>query len=103
MQSQVDLLSLPVCSVRLSCASPSERRQFALFTGGSFDPLNLGTSGALGSPEEMQIKELKHCRLAMFAWLGIVVQAAATSEGPIAAWRAHVDAPFEANITSLLG
>merc|ERR1712057_128956 len=40
--------------------------------GGRFDPLSLAESGDL---EELKIKELKHCRLAMFAWLGCIFQA----------------------------
>merc|ERR1712225_128922 len=54
--------------------------------GGRFDPLGLAESGDL---EELKIKELKHCRLAMFAWLGCIMQALATQEGPIANWQAH--------------
>merc|ERR1712216_1102235 len=40
--------------------------------GGRFDPLNLAESNDL---EELKIKELKHCRLAMFAWNGCINQA----------------------------
>ena len=39
--------------------------------GGRFDPLGLAESGDL---EELKIKELKHCRLSMFAWLGCIMQ-----------------------------
>ena len=55
--------------------------------GGRFDPLSLAESGDL---EELKIKELKHCRLSMFAWLGCIMQALATQEGPISQLdRAH--------------
>ena len=63
--------------------------------GGRFDPLGLAESGDL---EELKIKELKHCRLSMFAWLGCIFQALATQEGPIANWQAHVADPVHANV-----
>ena len=44
------------------------------------------------------MKELKHCRLSMFAWLGCIFQALATQEGPIANWQAHVADPVHANV-----
>ena len=62
--------------------------------GGRFDPLGLSESGDL---EELKIKELKHSRLAMFSFLGFVAQAAATKEGPIANWSAHVADPVHVN------
>ena len=63
--------------------------------GGRFDPLGLAESGDL---EELKIKELKHCRLSMFAWLGCIIQGLATQEGPIANWQAHVADPVHANV-----
>merc|ERR1711959_316522 len=63
--------------------------------GGRFDPLSLAESGDL---EELKIKELKHCRLAIFAWLGCIFQALATQEGPIANWTAHTADPVHANV-----
>merc|ERR1712100_844395 len=63
--------------------------------GGRFDPLSLAESGDL---EELKIKELKHCRLSMFAWLGCIMQALATQEGPIANWTAHTADPVHANV-----
>jgi len=38
-----------------------------VYPGGRFDPFNYGT---LQNIDELKMKELKHCRLAMFAWLG---------------------------------
>ena len=63
--------------------------------GGRFDPLGLSESQDL---EELKIKELKHCRLAMGAWLGCIMQGLATQEGPIANWQAHVADPVHANV-----
>merc|ERR1712216_343234 len=63
--------------------------------GGRFDPLGLAESGDL---EELKIKELKHCRLSMFAWLGCIFQALATQEGPIANWTAHTADLVHANV-----
>ena len=60
-----------------------------------FDPLGLAEAGDL---EELKIKELKHCRLSMFAWLGCIFQALATQEGPIANWQSHVADPIHSNV-----
>eukprot|EP00793_Prasinoderma_coloniale_P003705 PRCOL_00003081-RA len=65
--------------------------------GGRFDPLSLAESGDL---DELKLKELKHCRLAMGAWFGCIWQAIATGEGPIANWRAHVADPVHNNLIS---
>jgi light-harvesting complex I chlorophyll a/b binding protein 1 len=43
--------------------------------------------------EEMKIKELKHCRLAMGAFLGCLAQQAYTGVGPVANLSAHVSDP----------
>merc|ERR1712216_311080 len=83
----------------------AELEQGDIYPGGRFDPLNnLG----MGNLEELKLKELKHCRLAMFAWLGLIAQAFATSPigrsdnvGPIANWSAHVADPSGVNIVSV--
>ena len=49
------------------------------------------------------MKEIKNGRLAMFAFLGVAVQAAVTGEGAYAAWKSHVSDPFGSNITTLIG
>ena len=41
-----------------------------------FDPYKFAETGDL---EELKIKELKHCRLAMIAWLGMIGQAFGTN------------------------
>merc|ERR1712100_640200 len=72
--------------------------EFGTYPGGGESPiipLGLAESGDL---EELKIKELKHCRLSMFAWLGCIMQGLATQEGPIANWQAHVADPVHANV-----
>merc|ERR1719460_1742338 len=63
--------------------------------GGRFDPLGLAESGDL---EELKIKELKHARLAMFAWSGGISGSLVTHEGPVAQWQAHIADPIHQNI-----
>ena len=95
-----------------------------VYPGARFDPFNLSEGADV---EELKIKELKHCRLAMFAWLGLMAQvlqnlglprldgagdrvahclsgkcdqAGVTKEGPIANWSAHVADPIHVNLLS---
>mmetsp|Transcript_14010 Transcript_14010/g.50960 ORF Transcript_14010/g.50960 Transcript_14010/m.50960 type:complete len:234 (-) Transcript_14010:217-918(-) len=77
-----------------------------LYPGNTFDPL--GLYDKWGDNQNLKIAELKHCRLAMWAWLGCIAQAIATNDspesavGPVANWQAHVSAPFQYNITTTL-
>jgi len=86
-----------------------------LHPGGRFDPLGLSESQDLN---RMKVAELKHARLAMFAWFGYYSQALTTNEGaytgslpsftegaagPYANWQAHVADPMGANVWTELG
>merc|ERR1719253_1437971 len=75
--------------------NPFPELELSVTPGGRFDPLGFAEAGDL---EELKVKELKHCRLSMFAWLGCIFQALATQEGPIANWQAHVADPVHANV-----
>ena len=63
--------------------------------GGRFDPLNLASASDL---EELKVKEVKHCRLAMFGWAGVLVQWPVTGKGPITNWAEHVADPWHYTI-----
>jgi light-harvesting complex I chlorophyll a/b binding protein 1 len=56
-----------------------------VFPGGRFDPLNFSEgkeANFFGEDlDTLKIKELKHCRLAMLAWLGILAQSVSTNPG----------------------
>lgn len=58
-----------------------------------FDPLNLRS-------DSMATKEVKHGRLAMLAYAGIVAQAVVYRVGPLNALLDHVDDPFRSNVVT---
>ena len=58
-----------------------------------FDPLNLRS-------DSMATKEVKHGRLAMLAFAGIVAQAVVYRVGPLNALLDHVDDPFRSNVVT---
>ena len=68
-----------------------------MYPGGRFDPfdVSLGNDNYL---ELMQVREVKHGRLAMLAFAGMLAQAYETGAGPMANLAAHRAAPYEDNI-----
>ncbi|KAH1039924.1 hypothetical protein J1N35_041667 [Gossypium stocksii] len=68
-----------------------------LYPGGKhFDPLGLASD-----PEKkvtLQLVESKHAHLAMVAFLGFVVQAAATGKGSLNNWATHFSDPLHTTI-----
>jgi len=56
-----------------------------------------------GVLQEVQTKEIKNGRLAMVAFVGFIIQAQATGQGPLANLAAHLSNPFGQNITKNIG
>ena len=93
-----------------------ELEQGSVYPGGRFDPLNFGCKeiGTKTNPfsedlDTLKIKELKHCRLAMFAWLGIISQTVSLNIeypgkaiGALDAWRAHISNVLNCNVVDRL-
>ena len=84
----------------------------SVFPGGRFDPLNFSDgkeANFFGDDlDTLKIKELKHCRLAMLAWLGILAQSVSTNPegteiGPVANWSAHVADVVHCNVVDRSG
>ena len=86
----------------------------SVFPGGRFHPLNFSDgkeANFFGDDlDTLKIKELKHCRLAMLAWLGILAQSVSTNPegtadpiGPVANWSAHVADVVHCNVVDRSG
>jgi hypothetical protein len=82
-------------------AWPEEFEGGEVLPGGRFDPLNFGQGDRL---DTYALAELKHGRLAMFAWAGMLGQAIISDgeEGPVAAWQEHIASGGAHNITEYL-
>ncbi|PUZ72469.1 hypothetical protein GQ55_2G396500 [Panicum hallii var. hallii] len=73
-----------------------------IYPGGSyFDPLGLAADPE--KKERLQLAEIKHARLAMVAFLGFAVQAAATGKGPLNNWATHLSDPLHTTIFDTFG
>ena len=70
------------------------------YAGGRFDPLNYAKKQDL---DMMKIRELKHGRLAMLAWLGILGQSVATESGAIENVGQHMRDIYHCNVVDHTG
>ncbi len=70
-------------------------KQNDAYPGGRFDPFNYAEKEDL---DLMKIRELKHGRLAMLAWLGILGQAVSTRAGAVSNATAHIGDVYHCNV-----
>lgn len=84
----------PIPEEKIENPFPELEQVGNIYPGQRFDPL--GLSGKYGL-DELKVKELKHGRLAMVAWLGCIGQAIATQEGPYKNLMDHRADPLHAN------
>nr|6IGZ_1 Chain 1, Lhca-a [Bryopsis corticulans]6IGZ_5 Chain 5, Lhca-a [Bryopsis corticulans] len=67
-----------------------------VYPGGAFDPAGFSK----GNLAELKLKEIKNARLAMFAFVGFVLQYYATGKGPVQCWTEHIADPLGANFAT---
>jgi hypothetical protein len=75
-------------------------KQNDAYPGGRFDPFNYAEKEDL---DLMKIRELKHGRLAMLAWLGSLGQAISTQAGAVANATAHIGDVYHCNVVDRSG
>ena len=91
-----------------------ELEQGFVYSGGRFDPFNFGCKemnedNPFRTLGHTQDKRVEHCRLAMFAWLGIISQTVSLNIeypgkaiGALDAWRAHISNVLNCNVVDRL-
>mmetsp|Transcript_11323 Transcript_11323/g.41437 ORF Transcript_11323/g.41437 Transcript_11323/m.41437 type:complete len:243 (+) Transcript_11323:84-812(+) len=67
------------------------------YPGGRFDPLKISEQYSL---EDLKVRELKHGRIAMVAWMGCVDESLLLKEGPYSLLMKHIADPVHNNIMS---
>ena len=69
------------------------------YPGGVFDPLGVEKKGE-EALQERKVMEIKHGRLAMLAWVGMLCEAQVTGVGPLEALAAHQADPMNTTVFS---